>query len=187
VKRPPQTPLIVPPTTAWEDHAELAAYVGQMLAGPETYFPIAVRLLIDRGVAPVAIGKRLLIGDRAGGMLYEVAANATALDDHERATEEMLRPAWRKLPPELSALWAAVGAAWLIPQCGVPRQLLVGFAAAAWPVRERRADFAGYGAIDLVDNHGGGTREAIIELVRETMLPEHAPLVWRPRGKVSLP
>lgn len=161
------------------DHRQLVSDVEAMLRVPNvTAIPLTVKRLVLAGVDPVVVAKHLLIGDRAGTALYTLSARAALLAAHEAVTNEALALAWQMVEPTAAAHMAAGGAAWLATQFGVSRDMLAELCATAsrrlCPVDNRR----GYGAVDMVDHHGAGTRESLIAVLRQATLPVHAVLEY---------
>ena len=140
--------------------------------------PVAVRRLIDGGIDPVVVAKHLLIGDRDGGSAYQISARAQSLAPHERVAESTLALVWRDVDALTAATMAATGATWIATQYKVDREMLCALVTNAH-VRPRRYDRYGYGAVDLVDHDGVGTRALLVECVRQAQLPIFAPLEGR--------
>jgi hypothetical protein len=135
---------------------------------------VAMRRLVDSGVEPVVIAKTMLLGDRPGGFMYQLASKAIALDQHERIAETWLGIAVRDVPAAAAANMLVAGATWLAEQCGIERSLLRSmvsrvakrpFPASACP-----------GAVDYVDSKGIATRAWLLDAIDHAKLPLYAPL-----------
>lgn len=166
------------------DHEQLIADVQELLKQPNVVaIPSICKRMIDSGIDPVVIAKHLLIGDRPGSIVYQLSHRAAHIEAHERAAELGLMFAWQMVEPAAAAHMAVGGAAWLATQFGIQRDLLVQLCRGADRRLVPRADRRGYGAVDLVDLHGGGTRESLIAVLDASELPVHAVLEYSPRGK----
>lgn len=174
-------------------HAALKLELAELLKHPAAVdVAAAVRRLIDRGVKPIIVAKTLLIGDRGGGMLYEIAARSSsmiatgplvALGDQERACELLLGSVLADLPGPVAAVMCTVGATWLAEQYHVQRSVLrdlvVRHAARPFPVQRRGCP----GALDYVDDKHVASRAWLLDAIDTARLPEFAPLEysrWKP-------
>lgn len=161
------------------DHRRLAAQVELLLQHEDAMrVPIAVRRLVDAGVEPLVVAKTLAIGDREGGVLYQLSTRSAvvALAEHEAIAATWVSAAIRDVDPDLAADVMVSGSTWIAMQFGLNRELLVRVVTGA-PRRRSRADRRGYGAVDLVDHHGVGDRGSIATAIRNSQLPSFAPLV----------
>lgn len=157
-------------------HEKLAADHQQLLKREdvERVGRVVVRL-VDGGIAPAVVAKCMLIGDRRGSKIYELAVLTPALSEAETVSCVALAHAIRDVEPVVAATMLIVGAVWLAEQSGVTRgQLiaLIGSDLARRPLRR-----IGAGALDLVDNDGLGNREWLVDAINKAKLPDHAPLV----------
>lgn len=162
------------------DHARLQGDLDKLLEHEDTMrVPVAVRRLVDRGVDPVVVAKTLLIGARGGGAMYELSSRSLALAQDEGVAELWIGFAIRDVDPDLAATMLVAGAVWLAMQFGIDKEMLAGFVrdAARRPIDMARV---GYGAVDLVDNHGVGDREQVRTGILLAELPMFAPLEYKP-------
>lgn len=142
--------------------------------------PVAVRNLVDGGVDAVVVAKTLLIGNRPGGFMYEISQRSDALDQHEQAAELWVALAIRDIEVDLGATMLVAGAVWLATQFRIDRDMLCGMVSrAAVDLLRRNPERRGYGAVDLVDLHGVGDRDSIVQSIRLAELPKFAPLEYK--------
>lgn len=163
-----------------KDHAKLTANLEELLHhGDAMSVPLAVRHLVDSGIDPVVVAKTLLIGDRAGGMLYELSSRSPALAAHEKAAQTFIALAIADCEPEAAVSMMVAGAVWLAVQFKIElpmlRALVVGAAR-----RTRQPHRYGYGAVDLVDHHGINDRAFVADALDHVQLPLYAPLEYKP-------
>lgn len=155
----------------------LSQSVQEILSSPaDLLMALAVRKAIDLPVAPIIVAKRLLVGDRDGGGLYRLMVGTVQVDAAEAACDALLSPVWRTLADDRALLHAGAGAAFLVANCKVPRELVIGWVSQSWPFRPRRHDSRGLGAVDI-----GGGRELLVRAL-ETKHPVYAPMVHTPFG-----
>lgn len=165
-----------------QDLAKLKGLVDALLKDESVVtIPVAVRRLVDGGVDPVVVAKTLIIGDRDGGVLYELSARTPALYHHEQAALEVLWIAKRELQDITAATMMVAGAVWLVEQFGIPRALLSSFLTSEQPVRpyKHRHDRRAWGALDLCDHDGLGNRAWLVDIIEKATLPRFAPLVFK--------
>lgn len=161
-----------------KDLATLRAKLNELLKHEEAVsVPVMVRRLVDAGVDPVVIAKTLLVGDRDGGVLYRLSARTPALGHHEEVCVELLWIATRELQEVTAATMMVAGAVWLAEQFGISRELLTSFLAEQ-PVRafKFRHERRGWGALDLCDHDGAGSRAWLADIIEKAKLPAFAPL-----------
>lgn len=164
------------------DLAKLSYELGKLMQHSDAMLvPTATKRLIDGGVDPVVVAKTLLIGDRAGGYLYQLSARSPQLERDEQAAVLNLGLAVRDGEVDITALMLVVGAVWIAVQFAVDRDMLAGLVTHA-ARRPRREDRVGYGVVDFVDSHGVGDRWQITEAIRLAQLPTFAPLTFDPKG-----
>ena len=162
------------------DHRALTGRVAELLKHDDAMrVPVAVKRLVDGGIDPVVVAKTLLIGDRDGGPAYTLSSRAAALGHEEQAAALWIGLALRDCEPDLGATVAIAGAVWLATQFTLSRELLADLVINA-ARRPRHPERLGYGAVDLIDNHGVGDRNQVVESVRLATLPLFAPLEYRP-------
>lgn len=162
-----------------KDHAKLVADVDALLKNESVVtIPVCVRRLIDANVDPVVVAKTLIIGDRDGGTLYELSSRAPALWSHEQVAIDTLWFAMRELQEVTAATMMVAGAVWIATQFGISRDLLSGFVTEDQPVRpyKFRHDRRGWGALDLCDHDGLGSRAWLVDIIAKAKLPRFAPL-----------
>lgn len=162
------------------DLAKLRSNVAALLKHDDIMrVPVAVQRLVDNGVDPVVVAKTLLIGSREGGKLYELSTRAPALSQEEAVAEMWVQVAIRDSDPDVAATMLVTGAVWLATQFKIDRDMLAKLVTAS-ELRVPHPNRAGYGCVDLVDNHGVGDRGQIVQAIKLAKLPDFAPLEYRP-------
>lgn len=153
----------------------LSGIVKEILSSPaDLLMALAVRKAIDLPVDPIIVAKRLLVGDRDGGGLYRLMVGTVQVDAAESACDALLSPVWRTLADDRALLHAGAGAAFLVANCKVPRDVVIGWVSQSWPVRPRRHDSRGMGAVDIQ----GGID--VLAQALATKHPVYAPMVHTP-------
>jgi hypothetical protein len=165
-----------------QDLASLKVNLEELLKHEDAMrVPVAVRRLIDLEVDPVVIAKTLVIGDRDGGLLYQLSARTPALHRHESITREVVALAIRDVREDVAATMLVSGAVWLAEQFKIDRTMLASFVTSA-SKRPMPANRRGAGAIDLVDHDGLGNRAWLVDAIEKAQLPSFAPLEFS-RGR----
>lgn len=159
-------------------HADLKLELAEILKHPRAVdIAVHVRALVDQGIAPIVVAKTLMIGDRFGGLVYQLAAPGIALGAHERAAERLQLVVLRDVPDAVAATMLAAGATWLAEQFKIERSIL-----REW-VRDltRRtfpSTFQCPGALDYVDGRHVASRAWLLDAIDHARLPAHAPLEY---------
>lgn len=163
------------------DHRQLTKNVEQLSRREDAMrIPVATQKLVDAGVDPVVVAKTLLIGDRAGGTMYQLTSRSVTLSQDERAAENLLQLAIDGMDVDLAATFMIAGAVWLATQFGLDKAVLSALVMHA-ERRPRHPSRCGYGVVDLVDSHGVGQRADILTAIDLAQLPSFAPLEYRPK------
>lgn len=162
--------------------AKLAGDVDALLKNDAVVtIPLAVRRLVDGGIDPVVVAKILILGDRDGGVIYQLSARTPALWPHEQIAMDILWIAKRELQDVTAATMMVAGAVWLATQFGISRDLLSSFVTEDQPVRKYRFrhERREWGALDLCDHDGLGNRAWLVDIISKAELPKYAPLELR--------
>jgi hypothetical protein len=162
------------------DHRALKDTLNELLAHDDAMrVPLAVRQLIEQGVDAVVVAKTLLIGNRAGGVMYSISARSQALHLDEHQAELAIGFAIRDTAAAPTATMLVSGAVWLATQFNIDRTLLRDLVQHA-ARRERKADRVGCGVVDIVDHEGIANRAWLLDAINNAQLPSFAPLEYKP-------
>lgn len=152
-------------------HGTLAAEL-QRISSDEnmTRIPVAVKRLIDNGIEPIVVAKTMLVGNRQGNVMYNLASASVALSSDERVCEQIIGIAAKPLPKDVAAVQLTVGASWVAQQFGCDVSLLLSLVQAVSSQVEGQLC-----AIDLALSTTKG-KENIMQALQMAGQPEHAPL-----------